>query len=214
HPERMRRLAERLAGEGFPIPFFATPENHNTPRAAARTGGLSYARWALCVNAFLPAIPFIHSGFEIAERFPINTGLDFTVDEIKKLPSETLPLFSAYGYNWLNAEEFTGLIVDLLAIRKQYRTIVTNPDPKTFVMLVEHNRHVLSFARLDGEGHMCITVVSNMDFVHTQEASTHLKTSRKTVTDLLSGKKYHLTDGMVNVELAPGGCLIFACEEH
>ena len=87
------------------------------------------------MNAFLPAIPFIHSGFEIAERFPINTGLDFTVAEIKKLPSETLPLFSAYGYNWLNAEEFTGLIVDLLAIRKQYRSVVVNPDPKTFVML-------------------------------------------------------------------------------
>ncbi|MBP1657022.1 MAG: alpha amylase catalytic region [Bacteroidetes bacterium] len=214
HPDRMRRLAEQLAREGFPIPFFATPENHNTPRAAARPGGLAYARWALCVNAFLPAIPFIHSGFEIAERFPINTGLDFTVDEIKKLPSETLPLFSAYGYNWLNAEEFTGLIVDLLAIRKQYRSVVVNPDPKTFVMLGEHNGNVLSFARLDAEGQMCIAVISNMDFVHPQAASTRLKTSRKIVTDLLSGKKYHLTDGALKTELAPGGCLILACEEH
>ena len=81
HPEKMRRLTESLAATGFPIPFFATPENHNTPRAAARPGGLAYARWAFCVNCFLPAIPFIHSGYEIAERFPINTGLDFTLEE-------------------------------------------------------------------------------------------------------------------------------------
>jgi hypothetical protein len=40
HPDRLRRLVEHLASEGFPIPFFATPENHNTPRAAARPGGL------------------------------------------------------------------------------------------------------------------------------------------------------------------------------
>ncbi len=70
HPDRMRNLARKLAHEGFPIPFFATPENHNTPRAAARSGHLTYARWTIVVNSFLPAVPFLHSGYEIAETIP------------------------------------------------------------------------------------------------------------------------------------------------
>ena len=152
HHDRMRRLAERLAHEGFPIPFFGTPENHNTPRAAARPGGLPYARWTICVNAFLPAIPFIHSGFELGEKFPINTGLDFTAEDQKKLPSETLPLFSEYGYNWQSADQFTALVAKVIAIRRKYRTLVADTTPATFRMMEEHNGHVLSFARIPVKG--------------------------------------------------------------
>ncbi|MBP1691210.1 MAG: alpha amylase catalytic region [Bacteroidetes bacterium] len=214
HPDRMRRLVETLAREGFPIPFFATAENHNTPRAAARPGGLKYARWTICVNAFLPAIPFVHSGFEIAERFPINTGLDFTLEDLKKLPSETLPLFSEYFYNWLNHEEFTGLVTDVLAIRKRYRDIVVDPHPRTFKMLGESNHRVLAFERRSDDGHTRVTIIGNMDFEHVQHARTSVETHRKTLTDLLTGRKLTLTDGTITGDLAPGECLILAHEEH
>ncbi len=208
HQDRIRRLVERLAHEGFPIPFFATPENHNTPRAAARPGGLPYARWTICVNAFLPAIPFIHSGFELAEKFPINTGLDFTSDDLKRLPSETLPLFSEYGYNWQSAEEFTHLITKVLAIRKKYAPVITDPTPATFRMLEEHNGQVLAFERHQAHGRKRIAVVGNMDFHHPQMTATRPVTKRKTVTDLLTGKKMKLEDGWLKVQLAPGECLI------
>ena len=208
HADRMRRLAERLAGEGFPIPFFATPENHNTPRAAARPGGVPYARWALCVNSFLPAIPFIHSGYELAERFPINTGLDFTLEDLKRLPSETLPLFSAYGYNWTSGEEFSKMVVDVLAIRKKYSAIVTDPRPSTFRMLEERNGKVLSFARVDERRRKRVAVVGNMDFHGPQMTATRPGTNRKTVSDLLSRRKFKLQDGWLKVQLAPGECLI------
>ena len=197
-----------LPAEGFPIPFFATPENHNTPRAAARPGGVPYARWALCVNCFLPAIPFIHSGYELAERFPINTGLDFTLEELKKLPSETLPLFSAYGYNWTSGEEFSKLVATVLAIRKKYSAIVTDPRPLTFRMLEEHNGQVLSFARVDERGRKRVAVIGNMDFHGPQMTATRPDTTRKTVTDLLSRRKFKLQDGWLRVQLAPGECLI------
>jgi hypothetical protein len=209
HHDRIRRLVERLAHEGFPIPFFATPENHNTPRAAARPGGMPYARWTACVNAFLPAIPFIHAGFELGERFPINTGLDFTSEDLKKLPSETLPLFSEYGYNWLSTEEFTHLITRVLAIRKKYAAIITDPKPATFRMLEEHNSQILAFARSDEKGKKRVAVVSNMDFHHPHMTSTRPGTARKTLTDLLTGKKMKLQDGWLKVQLDPGACLIF-----
>jgi starch synthase (maltosyl-transferring) len=110
HRQKMTEFLGRLASEAFPIPFFGTPENHNTPRAASRPGGTAYARWALVTNSFIPAVPFIHSGYELAEQYPINTGLDFTVEQIQSLPSERLPLFSEYGYNWLNKDEFTQFV--------------------------------------------------------------------------------------------------------
>ncbi len=213
HPDRMRRFVEHLATKGFPIPSFATPESHNTPRAASRSGGLAYARWAFCVNAFLPAIPFIHSGFELAERFPINTGLDFTADELKKLPSETLPLFSEYGYNWLSAEEFTGMITAVLAIRKRYQTIVVDPHPRAFSLLEEPNLRILSFERRSEDGHTRLSVIGNMDCEAPQWAATKMQTHRHTLTNLLTGKRVTLTDGTVRVELAPGECLVIAHQE-
>lgn len=208
HADRMRRIAERLAGEGFPIPFFATPENHNTPRAAARPGGLVYARWTFTVNSFLPAIPFIHSGYELAERFPINTGLDFSLEDLKKLPSETLPLFSAYGYNWLSTEEFTPMIARVLALRKKYQQLITDPRPATFRMLEEHNGQVLAFARVSEDGRKRVAVIGSLDFHGPQITATRPPTTRRVVTDLLTGKKHALHDGWLKVQLAPGGCMV------
>jgi hypothetical protein len=105
-------------------------------------------------------------------------------------------------------------LVDVLAIRKHYHDIVTDPRPQTFRLLEEHNRHVLAFARLGDGGQMRIAVIGNMDFAQAQTTSTRVQTHRKTVADLLSGKRYTLTDGMVRAELAPGACLMLAFEEH
>ncbi len=58
---------------------------------------------------FMPAIPFLHSGYELAEEYPINTGLDFTGEELKKMPSETLPLFSEFAYDWTRPAQFPAL---------------------------------------------------------------------------------------------------------
>ena len=209
HPDRMRNLVRKLAHEGFPIPFFATPENHNTPRAAARSGHLTYARWTIVVNSFLPAIPFLHSGFEIAERFPINTGLDFTREDLKKLPSEKLPLFSEYAYNWLNAEQFVHLIGTVLAIRKKHRSIVTDSRPQSFRMLEEGNHHLLAFTRLSRDQRTRLGIICNMDHHAVQRAGTRLETTKKRIVNLLTGKKIALGDGVLHADLAPGECLVF-----
>ena len=189
HPSRMKAMCRRLATEGFPIPFFATPENHNTPRAASRPGELVYARWSVVINAFLPAIPFIHSGFELAERYPINTGLDFTSEQLKHLPPEKLPLFSEYGYNWLNPDQFPDWIARISSIRAEYADIITDPEPRSFQMLNENNEHVIAFARVDGSGKRRVAVVANSDFSKDQPVSVRIDTDRTHVTDKLSAKR-------------------------
>ncbi|MEK7671415.1 MAG: alpha-amylase, partial [Bacteroidota bacterium] len=138
HPSRIKQFVRRASTEGFAIPFFATPENHNTPRAASRHGGITYSKWAMVLNAFLPGIPFIHSGYELAETYPINTGLDFTSEQLKHLPSEKLPLFSEYGYDWLNKEHIGSWVKNVLEVRNQYKEIVVDENPQSFVMLHDH----------------------------------------------------------------------------
>jgi glycosidase len=209
HPPRMKSLCRRCATEGFPIPFFATPENHNTPRAAARPGGVVYARQAWVINCFLPAIPFIHSGYELAERYPINTGLDFTSEELKKLPSDKLPLFSEYAYDWLSKEQFTAWITRIATIREKYKSIVTNHDPQAFVMLHDDNDHILAFARVSPDGKTRVAVVCNMDYSHTQRACVRIETARPHLADLITRKRLTKMDGHVSAELQPGQCQVF-----
>ena len=209
HPARMKGLCKRMASEGFPIPFFATPENHNTPRAASRQGGLLYARWSWVINSFLPAVPFIHSGFELAERYPINTGLDFTGEQLKQLPSEKLPLFSEYGYDWLNEEQFPEWVATLSEIRKRYRQIIVNPDPQSFLMLHETNEHIIAFARIDESGKQRVAVVANSDFGSNQAVSVRIDSEKKQLADILDNIKFDVTDSHINVTLAPGQCLVF-----
>ena len=208
HPAKMREFFVRLAAEGFPIPFFGTPENHNTPRAASRPGGTVYARWALVMNSFIPAVPFIHSGYELAERYPINTGLDFTVDQIRQLPSERLPLFSEYGYNWLSNEEFTRLVSQVLALRARYSPLVVDPSPETFRILHPDNPAVLAFARVPPVSGIRVAVAGNADFAARASFTVHLDTAKPSVRDVLHGRKLDLRDGTLGASLEPGECLV------
>jgi glycosidase len=209
HPEKMREFFTRLASEAFPIPFFGTPENHNTPRAASRPGGTAYARWALVMNSFLPAVPFIHSGYELAERYPINTGLDFTLDQIRQLPSERLPLFSEYGYDWLSTEEFTPFVSAVFSLRARYRTLIVDPSPRTFRILPADNPAVLAFARVSSGDGLRIGVVGNTDFHSGVSFRMHLETGKSTVTDLLHGEHLGVRDGALESTLGPGECIVF-----
>jgi starch synthase (maltosyl-transferring) len=209
HPSRMKALVRRLSTEGFPIPFFATPENHNTPRAAARPGGILYARWSWVINSFLPAIPFIHSGFELGENYPINTGLDFTSEQLKHLPSEKLPLFSEYGYNWISEDQFPEWLSKLSAIRTRFADIVTNPEPWSFVMLQENNEHVIAFSRVDEARKRCVAVVANSDFSGQQNVTVRIESDKPEVTDLLAGGTLKVADHHITTTLGPGQCLVF-----
>jgi len=211
HPEKFKNLLRRLATEGVPIPFFATPESHNTPRAAARKGGVVYSRWSWAVNNFLPAIPFIHSGFEIGETYPINTGLDFALDELKQFPSEKLPLFSEYAYDWLNKNQFVHWVAKVSRLRVRYQKIVTDQSPKTFQLLETNNTNVISFVRT-GEierRSVKVLVLANMNFVNAENIEITLPTQKTMIADRLSANRWKVqSNGKWQIELKAGQCVV------
>ena len=116
-PESFRALLRQLR-RPVPLSFFATLENHNTPRAADRPAGIEvgFAAWALSV--FLPgAIPFIHGGFELADTVPINTGLDFSDADLLRWRDRPLALFDRAALPWNRAGDLPEEIAKVLELR-------------------------------------------------------------------------------------------------
>jgi hypothetical protein len=131
-PGALRNLLNRMATERLPLPFFATPENHNTPRAYSRAYPLEYAHYALMMSILVPGIPFVHSGFELMEARAVNTGLGFSNDMIKANPSDELPLFNAAAFDWTRPHNLVGSVRYALQLRAQYADLLSDPDPSTF----------------------------------------------------------------------------------
>lgn len=210
NPEKFKQLLNRFTGEGYPVPFFATPESHNTPRAAARPGGIRYSTYAWIIGNFIPAIPFIHSGFELGEKYPINTGLDFSAADLKKLPSAKLPLFSEYAYDWTSRSEITDLIRKVAALRRRYQATIVNTDPSSLKMLEARPDGAIVFQRLSSSGGPSLLVAANSNMKKPIKCRFALEIGRKKPTPLIgrtalqSGK-----GGEAKIELRAGQVEVF-----
>ncbi|HPI19016.1 MAG TPA: alpha-amylase family glycosyl hydrolase [Candidatus Kapabacteria bacterium] len=144
---KMQSLLYMLEKEQTPIPFFATPENHNTPRAASRFNNVKYSEMCWAINCFLPALPFIHSGFELGEIQPVNTGLDFTEQQMEKYTPFNLPLFSNILLNWNSSFAFITKMRKILDIRKKFINFSMNFKKGTFYKVNANNEKILCFLR-------------------------------------------------------------------
>lgn len=207
--EKLKDLLRRFAHEGYPIAFFATPESHNTPRAAARSGGIIYSKFAWAINNFIPAIPFIHSGFEIGEKFPINTGLDFSKEDLAKYPSAKLPLFSEYAYDWTSSDKFTQWVRKVASIRKKYQELILDSSPQSFIWIETHQQDVIAFQRVSPKANHSLLVIANTNMQSSAHCLLSLETRHRVLTDLLSDKKVHLEHKSLKVTLSAGQVLVF-----
>lgn len=199
-------LLRPLRETGLPLPFFAGPESHNTPRAAARPGGLAAARMAWALGCVLPAIPFCHSGLELAETVPVNTGLDFTREELPDYPAERLALFSAVAYGWGNEPNLVEWIACTLELRACYADLIVDPDPATFRLVESTDPLVWAVIRQGGDKGLALVV--NLDVHRARSFSLCLPTTRSAVTDLLSGTGWVLEEGRLEAEWPPAGCAL------
>ncbi len=81
----IRGLLNHLNKTGVALPFFGTGENHNTPRVCFRyprqEAGRNHSIFIFTLSAILPAIPFLQSGMELCEWYPVNLGLNFTDED-------------------------------------------------------------------------------------------------------------------------------------
>ena len=208
HPDKLISLLRRFALEGYPIPFFATPESHNTPRAAMREGGMAYSRFAWAISNFIPAIPFIHSGFELSEKFPVNTGLDFTSKDLKNYPSASLPLFSQFAYDWTSRDEMTDWVRRVSAIRAKYRDLVVDHSPGSFRYVDTDNSSIVCFLRHSPQVKHQLCVAANPDMRLSQPFSLTLPPGSPAPIDLLSGEMLIHRDGSLKANLEPGQVIL------
>ncbi|MBI4548484.1 MAG: alpha-glucosidase C-terminal domain-containing protein [Ignavibacteriae bacterium] len=207
HPEKFKNMLKRFSTDGFPLPFFATPESHNTPRAAAREGGITYSQYTWAMSNLIPAIPFIHSGFELGETYPINTGLDFTKEQLMHYPPEKLPLFSKHAYDWTHDNEITEWVKKISLIRAKYRELIVNVSPETFTWIETNSQDTIAFIRSSKQQRFLIAANANMN--EKREISIAIESRSLSLIDILSGAGFPLKQKKLVGELAPGQVVVF-----
>lgn len=182
HGDDLRNILSMQAKWNPPVSYFAAPENHNTPRAAARVGGRAYARYALTICALTPALPFILSGFELGESAPMNTGLGFNLDEARKYPDSALTLFSGGALNWTRPDNLCGQVRDLLALRARTIDLLTDSDPDTTLVGAADHPAVVVFSRKGRteQGDQWLSVIANADPVNAHQVRVVVNIARKT----------------------------------
>lgn len=141
---KMKEIISKFENKEFPISFFLTPENHNTKRAASRKGSTDFSKMIWLVLSFLPSIQFIHNGFELGEKMPVNTGLGFTEDEIKQFPTERLPLFSAQALYWTNSDNLVYYIQQVNSALKYLKLYLQITNFENYKLL-ETSENLLAF---------------------------------------------------------------------
>jgi starch synthase (maltosyl-transferring) len=208
-PDEYHRLLKRFSEEGYPLPFFATPESHNTPRAAVRDGNIRYSKYAWALSNFVPAIPFIHSGFELGEKFPINTGLGFTKEELNKFPSEKLPLFTEYAFDWLNGDHIIDWIRKVARIRDQHSALITNPLRESFEWIETHRQDILAFRRVGKQETIKLLIIANSHMKYDATGSCTVASTKNKFIDWLSDEDYHIKNGILEFTLTPGQVCVF-----
>jgi glycosidase len=198
-PTELKSYLSYLNSIGVAVPFFGTAENHNCPRNMFRYSNgqeaYRYTKFIWGVICMLPCIPFIHSGMEICETYPINTGLDFSQDELRLFPSEKLPLFSEYAFNWKEINQFQHLgpfLKQLIDIRQNYHGLLSNTD-KDFVDIRDcNNPQFLCLVRKGKE--TSLMFIGNLDFRNEHFDNVEVDTSKKFIQDIVTKKPFQLTD--------------------
>ncbi|MFX1512080.1 MAG: alpha-amylase family glycosyl hydrolase [Promethearchaeota archaeon] len=206
------KFLQDLDAEEPPIPFFVAPETHNTPRVRARKYGSFFSKSLWVLGCLLPGIPFIHSGFELQETYPINTGLDFTLEELKEYSSEKLPLFSEHAYNWTSENNLTGWIRAVLKIRQEYEEIIIDPDPNTLSLLKTGNTRIIGIKRVKNHS-LRIYGFWNTNFESSEWLNTPLEDEEFTLRLLVGEETYEQGETHLRIKMNPGSSVIFCANK-
>lgn len=208
------------------LPFFGTPENHNTPRATQR-GGIPHSMCTWVINCFLPnCIPFIHQGFELAEDWPVNTGLGFVEAENEFFRSKNLPLFFKSALKWDTSAHIIPFVKKVMQLREQYNN---NMHPLGENFISNGNEHSIKIHRpKEGYGHVIaferfdpwrqgisLLVIANTNFQHSEEFYLNIEgTHSNTFYDHLSGKHFQFHDSWISNRLEPGQCMVMEVQKQ
>jgi hypothetical protein len=205
----IRNLIGQMKHGPMPISFFAAAENHNTPRAAARSGGIVYSHYALALAVTLPVMPFILSGFELGETEPINTGLGFSSEQVSQYSAERLALFSACAFDWCRHKNMVESLRYAFSIRKRFDDVFKEINPDSFILGYSDNPRILVYSRRKDS--RWITVIANTDQHYEQRGRVVVNARLLRVPGLWGTSDLGMDlyeENMANVSLMPGYVLI------
>ena len=210
----IKGLLNFLNKNGVAIPFFATGENHNTPRVCHNMGGQEAGRrralFLFTLGAVLPAMPFIHSGMELCEWHPVNLGLNFTDEDRHRFPAETLPLFSPGAFDWNGSNGLTPLCEEIrriIDIRSRYMELIRCGETGSIIQPYISDPALLAVMRKSGGKTLIFAGNSNM---HDRISGTmEFEPAVMELEELISGKKLQISDHRLVFDFEPGQCLLF-----
>ncbi|MBP1589274.1 MAG: alpha-amylase, partial [Kiritimatiellae bacterium] len=151
NPQSFRDWLRWLEKAGVDLPFMAMAENHDTPRAAHFPGGPAYALMAQTLGAFLPGAPYLHNGIELNDPGTVNTGYDFTPEEVAQLPASKLALFSAAALAWdaPDADTLIPALSRLHALRRDHAALLRDARPGAVIPFDTADPALFAFARVN-----------------------------------------------------------------
>ncbi len=210
----IRGLLNHLNRTGVALPFFGTGENHNTPRVCFRyprqEAGRNFSTFIFTLSAVLPAIPFLQSGMELCEWYPVNLGLNFTDEDRALYPPEKLPLFSALCYDWEKSNDLKPLnsyIAKVLAIRAHYLGLLLCGEVGS--MTIPYTSEPDLFAVKREFGKQSLLFVGNSNLYDHRSGFLEFSMESYELYDLISEQKYAIKDYRLEVSCKPGECMLF-----
>lgn len=167
-PGFQRRLLKDLSASVIPVT--AAPETADTPRFAHVFKNKRIRKLLLLLNYFLPnTIPFINNGLELAERQPMNLGLDNTEEGRFALESSDpmygkLAFFDHYRLHWLNEERewMEGLLTDANYLRRRFIGTLTGEGNFSAELSQVKNKKLIFLCYHSGAGGL-LFFVANKD---------------------------------------------------
>ena len=199
----LRSFTKRIVDNDVPIAFFAAVDSHNTPRITSTYNEAgSFAIWRY-VSLLPRALPYMVSGFELGDTYPINTGLDFTPEQIEFYAQQGLPLFDDVHLPW----DSNGVTRRLLRQRMQEElhnnifALLEDDDIMTVVR--SDDSHVLAYIRQCRSDRRGIFVGLNL---HQQEQAVLLQRSH--VVDTAVSSHVRRSDHAISITLPPQECVV------
>ncbi|NTW83912.1 MAG: alpha-amylase [Chlorobiaceae bacterium] len=210
----IRGLLNFLNKTGVALPFFGTGENHNTPRLCFRyprqEAGRNFAAFIFTLGAILPAIPFLHSGMEICEWHPVNLGLNFTEEDRENYPSEKLPLFSAFSYDWEYSNGLIPLnryIKKVLEIRENYFNLVKCGEKGSISIPYVSDPELFAVMRtVNGES---LLFIGNSNLHEERNGFLEFSMKQGTMVELIENRSCRVEEHRLEISCRPGQCMLF-----
>jgi starch synthase (maltosyl-transferring) len=210
----IRGLLNHLNKTGVALPFFGTGENHNTPRVCFRyprqEAGRNHSIFIFTLSAILPAIPFLQSGMELCEWYPVNLGLNFNDEDRALYPPEKLPLFSALSFDWETCNGLKPLnsyIHKILEIRARYLDLVLTGE--TGSMTIPYTSQPELFAVMRTAGGQTLLFVGNSNTSDIREGFLEFSTENSSLYDLISEQSWPIKSHRLELSFKPGQCMLF-----